>query len=44
MLGELKHGLPGSHETLLMKVLGNNMVMQDMAVGPQGKNLMDHQV
>lgn len=44
MFGELKDGLPVSLEALHMEVLGRGIIMQHIAVGPQGKHLMDHQV
>jgi hypothetical protein len=44
LLGELKDGLPVSLEVLHMKVLGIGVIMQHIAVVPQGKHLRDHQV
>jgi hypothetical protein len=42
--GELKDGLPVSLEAMHMEVLGSGIIMHHIAVGPQGKHLMDHQV
>jgi hypothetical protein len=44
LLGELKDGLPVSLEALHMKVLGSGIIMQHIALGPQGRHLVDHQV
>ena len=44
MFGELKDGLPLSLEALYVKVLGSGITVQHIAVGYQGKHLMDHQV
>lgn len=44
MLGELKDGLLVSLEALYIKVVVSGIITQHIAVGPQGKHLMDHQV